>query len=57
MMPDFPLLPVGDFDSMLKASIEAMLWLGSAAVLENCRADAFAKLFVARWYSYFSGFF
>ena len=47
MMPDFPLLPVGDFDSMLQASIEAIAWLGSPAVLENCQADDPAKLFVA----------
>eukprot|EP00439_Symbiodinium_sp_Y106_P052094 s2052_g6.t5 len=46
MMPDFPLLPVGDFDSMLQASIEAIAWLGSPAVLENCQADDPAKLFV-----------
>ena len=46
MMPDFPLLPVGEFDSMLQASVKAMQWLGNHA-LAQCKSDAPFKLYVA----------
>ena len=54
MMPDFALLPVGNFDSMLKASVEALQWLGNH-VLEECEAKPPVRLYVA-WHRKLANF-
>lgn len=46
MLPDFPLLPVGKFHSMLAASIAALQYLSTYQVWASCRPSTPVDMFV-----------
>ena len=47
MLPDFPLLPIGTFPTILTASIAALQYLSTYQVWESCRPSTPVNLFVS----------